>query len=494
MNFSPFKPTLYLVSALFLASCSSSGDGDSPLELAEVDVQTEIDQPPGATTDTTTETDLDSDQISDTDTEPGNPPVVIESAAFGEPGICTTAGINAWVDTQMRDYYIYFDQVPVVDPSDYDTPAALLADLRVQPDVYSSILPQAERTALFDEGETFGFGFSLGRDQQSALRFSNIVSGSPMNQAGILRGDRLLAINGIPELDITDNLFDQIFGELGDPTAVTFTIARGNEALRDVTVTSATYTINTVAEVRTYDINGTKVGYIESSRFLRTSEAEIDRAIETMFEENPSDVILDFRYNGGGFVFVAQKFAAQLVGRNFVGRTFQSTSFNRNYEQFNRTALLEEQDIHLDLSRVIILTTNGTASASEAIANNLRPYIDVVLIGDRTRGKPFASVANPNCDMLLNAMDRITSNDVGETVLGGIPATCEVSDNFLYPQSSPEDALLGGALHYIETSTCPVATAFDQIAEFRASFIRAPIDTYTESPMPNGVFDSIELP
>ena len=91
-------------------------------------------------------------------------------------------------------------------------------------------------------------------------------------------------------------------------------------------------------------------------------------------------------------------------------------------------------------------------------------------------------------------MDRITSNDVGETVLGGIPATCEVSDNFLYPQSSPEDALLGGALHYIETSTCPVATAFDQIAEFRASFIRAPIDTYTESPMPNGVFDSIELP
>lgn len=495
-----FKPILCLISAMFVAGCSSSDGEDSsstPFGPTSVNVQTEVD--------TTTETDptqSPNTPITDADTETVAPSSTNEgffvddgsSLALGEPGICTVEGINAWVDAQMRDYYIYFDQVPVVDPTEYSSAADLLDDLRVEPDVYSSIQSQAERTALFEDGESFGFGFRFNRDQQGALRFVSIVSGSPMEQAGVLRGDRLLALNGVPELDITDNLFEQIFGEFGVPTTVRFTVARGNDAPVDVMVTSGVYTINTVGEVRTYNVNGNKVGYIESSRFLRTSEAEIDRAIETMFEENPSDVILDFRYNGGGFVYIAQKFAAQLVGRSFVGRTFQSTEFNRNYEQFNRTSVLEPQDIHLDLPRVIILTTANTASASEAIANNLSPYIDVVLIGDRTRGKPFASVANPNCDLSLNAMDRITSNDVGETVLGGLEPTCAVTDEFLYPMSSRNDALLGAALHYLETNTCPVAIAFGPLSEFRANFIRAPIDSYQDSLLPTGVFDSIELP
>ena len=494
-----------LFGALLLAGCSSSDDNITATLISPVvDVQTENDGAlvPAADTGDSENTLTDStDAIPSTSTDPTVAQPEIELLddtssviATGEPGICTTEGINAWVDAQMRDYYIYFDQVPVVNPSDYRSPASLLNDLRVPPDAYSSIVPEAARTALFETGESFGFGYRFARDQQGALRFVNIVSGSPMEQSAALRGDRILALNGIPELDITDNLFDQIFGEPGVPTTVTFTLTRGNSEPFDVTVTSDVYAINTVAEVRTYNLNGTKVGYIESSSFLRTSEAEIDRAIETMFEENPSDVILDFRYNGGGFVFVAQKFAAQLVGRSLVGRTFQSTEFNRNYQQFNRTTLLEEQEIHLNLPRVIILTTGGTASAAEAIANNLSPYIDVVLIGNKTRGKPFASVANPNCDFLLNAMDRITSNDVGETVLGGLTPTCPVADEFLHPMSSPNDALLGAALHYLETSTCPTVAAFDSSTEFRANFIRAPIDSYVDTPQLSGVFDSIELP
>jgi len=492
---------LCLASAVLFSGCSSSNDSADLGATNGVGVQTEADSDtdasPGTAPDNANAPATEPDTIIAEPTEvPGDLPVDDSQAALslGEPGICTTEGINAWVDAQMRDYYIYYDQVPIVDPSEYASPAALLSDLRVLPDIYSSILAQGPRTALFDEGESFGFGYRPGRDQQGALRFVNIVGGSPMEQAGVLRGDRLLALNGLPELDITEDLFDQIFGEPGVPTTVTFTLSRGDSEPFDVAVTSAVYTINTVADVRTFNLNGSKVGYIESSSFLRTSEAEIDSAIETMFEENPSDVILDFRYNGGGFVYIAQKFASQLVGRSLVGRTFQTTEFNRNFEQFNSRALLEEQEIHLDLPRVIILTTGGTASASEAIANNLKPYIDVVLIGSTTGGKPFASVANPNCDFLLNAMDRITSNDAGETVLGGIAPTCEVTDEFLHPMSSPDDALLGAALHYLQTSTCPIVATADSGAQFRTNVIRAPIDSYVDTPQLNSLFDSIELP
>ncbi len=471
---------------MLLTGCDISNDtsASGPSENAAVDPQFEE---PGNPNPESGPIDPPIDPIEQPQIEPEivDPPPPM----LGEPNVCTPEGINAWVDAQMRDYYIYFDQVPVVNPSDYATAADLLDDLRVSPDEYSSISPQVERETLFQEGETFGFGFRWRRDQQGALRFSNIVSGSPMSIAGAQRGDRILAINGIPELDLTDNVLDNIFGELGIETTVAFTLARGNEAAQIITATSTTYTINTVGEVSTFDVNGTKVGYIESSIFLRTSEAELDSAMETMLNENPTDVILDFRYNGGGYVYIAQKFSAQLIGNDFAGRTFQNSSFNSRYSQFNNVALLEEQTLTLDLPRVVILTTQNTASASEAIANNLKPYIDVVLIGTNTRGKPFASVSNPNCDLVLNAMDRITSNDAGENVLGGLEPTCRVNDEYLFPKSNPEDALLGAALNYIETNACPPVSSLGVSTEIRANVISAPIDDYREPDFAHRLFN-----
>lgn len=448
-----------LVGVLFLAGCSDGG-GDSPIGIpnlteSNVGVQTTLED------DTAT-------------------------LQLGAPGICTREGMNAWVDAQMRDYYIFADQVPVVDPSEYENTSALLRDLRVSPDTFSTVSPQATRTALFEEGETFGFGFNFRRDQAGALRFTNIVSGSPLSETDAMRGDRVLAINSVPELDISDTLFDEIFGEPGVPTAVNFTLERNGETF-DVNVTSGVYRINTVSEVSSFELNGATVGYIESSIFLRTSEAEIDAAVAQLIEVNPSEIILDFRNNGGGFVFVAQKFAAQLAGSNFTGEVFQNTTFNEDFSRFNRSSFLEAQELNLNLPRIVVLVASGTASAAEAIVNNLRPYLDVVVIGSQTAGKPFASVANPNCDEVLNAMDRITSNNDGETVLGGITPTCQVFDEFFHPMSSPDDALFGAALTYLRTNACPT----DQIAstgvQLRANFINAPIDSYQDSDMPTGV-------
>lgn len=376
----------------------------------------------------------------------------------GAPNVCTTEGFNAWVDAQMRDYYIYADQVPVVNPSSYDNAQTLLNDLRVAPDVFSNLAPQAERAALFDEGETFGFGFNWRTASDGQLRFSNIIGGSPLDLAGAQRGDGVTALNGIPIASITDNVFNELFGESGTPTTLTFTIQRADEPPVDLTVTSATYVINTVGEYGTFNVFGTTVGYIDSSSFLRTSEQEIDTAIEFLADRQATEVILDFRYNGGGYVYIAQKFAAQLLGNAFEGSVFQTTEFNSRYSQFNRQALYEAQELNLNVNRVFVLTTSRTASAAEAIANNLRPYIDVVLVGSRTSGKPFASVSNPNCDQVLNAMDRITYNAAGTSVLGGLTPDCAVIDDFLYPQNSTQDALLSAALFYQQTNVCPAVS------------------------------------
>jgi len=164
----------------------------------------------------------------DTETPPVEvtppPPVVQPPVATGEPGVCTTEGINAWVDVQMRDYYIYYDQVPMVDLAAYEDPDDLVKALRVAPDEYSGIRPLAERNDFFEEGETFGYGFGWSRDQAGALRFQNIVDGSPMDAAGVLRGDRVLGLNGIPETDLTAENVDEIFGDPSLENTVVFSI------------------------------------------------------------------------------------------------------------------------------------------------------------------------------------------------------------------------------------------------------------------------------
>lgn len=498
--------TAGICSLLFLTACGGGSSGDSneadalssdvvPATTTDDATDTADAADAGGVTDTTdADNEADTTDTSDTaleDEQDTDVPELNEDSNAGLPlgaaGICTPEGINAWVDAQMRDYYIFADQVPVVDPSEYDDPRALLADLRVAPDIFSSISETATRTALFEEGETFGFGFRWRRADDGGLRFVNVVSGSPLKAAGAIRGDRVVALNGVPELDITDELFDEIFGEINVPTTVTFSLENAGET-RDIVVTSDTYFINTVPQVNTFELNGATVGYIESSIFLRTSEAEIDAAIAQLVDANPSDVILDFRYNGGGFVFVAQKFAAQLAGTNFTGEVFQNTTFNDTYTRFNSFSELEAQSLNLNLPRIIVLTTGSTASASEAIANNLSPYLDVVMIGSQTAGKPFASVSNRNCDLSLNAMDRITSNDDGETVLGGLTPTCSVADTFQHPMFSPEDALFGAALTYLNTNTCPIPTLAATSLDNRTKPVSAPIDTYKDSAMPTGFF------
>jgi len=391
----------------------------------------------------------------------------------------------------MRDYYIFADQVPIVNPADYPDASALLDDLRVDPDVFSGIGPQAARDNLFEEGEIFGYGLRWRRDAQNDLRFVSISAGSPMDAAGALRGDRVIALNGIAEMTITAETLNEIFGPADDLQPVRFTIATGSEEPRDIVVAPAIYILDTVPNVTTFDVNGNKVGYIESNIFLRTSETQLDAAVRTMMAENPSDVVLDFRYNGGGYVYIAQKLASQILGPDFVGQPFQTMSFNERYSQFNRTSVYEAQELNLSLPRIIILTTNDTASASEAIANSLRPYIDVVMIGSRTRGKPFASVGNPNCELVLNAMDRIASNQVGETVLGGLIPTCAVTDTFQFLKSSPNDALMGAALDYLATGACPQQSAafgFND-SSGRSSTVQAPIDNFAETELPGGMLD-----
>jgi len=194
---------------------------------------------------------------------------------------------------------------------------------------------------------------------------------------------------------------------------------------------------------------------MQVTAFRATTDAEIDNAVAFLADAGISELILDLRYNGGGFTRIARQLASQIAGQAFVGQVYSRRMFNDKYSEFDLDQFIEAEPVTLDLSRLIVLTTSGTASASETLTNGLAPLIDVVVIGDRTVGKPFTSVSQDFCGKRINAMSTLTTNGIGESVIEGIVPTCVVMDDFLAPTDSINDALTGAALNYLQSGSCP---------------------------------------
>lgn len=384
----------------------------------------------------------------------------IRNAEIGATAVtdCSVASINRWVDAEMRDTYIYYNEVPFLNLDEYTDPSMLVRDLRVSPDIYSSVVDQARDEEIISNSSVTRFGFWLQQASDGRQHFASISGNSPMENAGIQRGDELIAINSVAIDEISDDQWREfVVGDLDEELTAVFTVRSGTSAPADFTVTKTTYTESTVPNYGTYEQTSNAVGYMQVTAFRGTTTEEIDTAVQSLAEAGISELILDLRYNGGGFTSVARQLASQIAGTAFVGEVYSRRVFNDKYSDFNRDFFIEPQTLNLDLSRLIVLTTPATASASETLANGLAPLIDVVVIGSRTEGKPFTSVAQDFCGKRINAMSTITTNGVNESVLGGMVPTCEVRDDFLAPTDSTSDALTGAAFNFIQSGACPAA-------------------------------------
>ncbi|NJW54381.1 S41 family peptidase, partial [Salinimicrobium oceani] len=173
---------------------------------------------------------------------------------------------------------------------------------------------------------------------------------------------------------------------------------------KTATLTHSKYTANPVQLVKTIDMDGTKIGYLMYNSFIDDFDDELNSAFAQLKSEGVTELVLDLRYNGGGSVESAVDLASMITGQ-FEGQIFMKEQWNEKYQnyfekndpeslinRFNKTIRTGETINSLNLSRVYILTTNASASASELVINGLAPYIDVVQVGETTTGKFQASV------------------------------------------------------------------------------------------------------
>ena len=375
---------------------------------------------------------------------------------------CELAPMREWVEASLLDYYLFADRVQRVRLTDYGSDSAVLEALRVDPpDRYSYLGDEREYDAYFEEGRTFGFGWRFVRTDADTLLFSHVAPGSPVDRAGVKRGDRLLAIDGVALADflaLPEEERDRRLGLPGTPVTLALTLEGADGARRTVSVRSEEHAVVTVADSDIVEHAGARVGYLHLTGFLETSNAELDASLDAFAAAGVDELVLDLRHNGGGRVDVAAELAGALGGDAVAGETFARFRHNDRYALFDVDIDFGDALAPLDLARVLVLTSADTCSASELVINALTaPFIEVVTIGEATCGKPFGTSPERRCGRVLNALEvRFANAAGGGDYVDGLPADCPVADDPRSVQGRPGDPLYDRALAFVAGRGCDV--------------------------------------
>jgi hypothetical protein len=241
-----------------------------------------------------------------------------------------------------------------------------------------------------------------------------------------------------------------------------------------------------VPVVRTFfSRTGRKVGYVLFNEHSRGAQDKLIAAFSNLQAAHVQDLVLDLRYNSGGFIYIAQTAAALVAGPAVDGQVFESVRYNTQradaaaagtFWYSSRVAYSEGTYPagyalpQLSLPRVYVLTSPLTCSASESIINSLRGIgVQVILVGDRTCGKPYGFHRKDNCGSAYFPIEFQVYNAQGfGDYTTGFPVQCRVAEDPTTPLGSPNaEPLLKAAVNHIDTGACPAGTSTG--VQYRAS-------------------------
>jgi C-terminal processing protease CtpA/Prc len=400
------------------------------------------------------------------------------------PDACTEGARKQFVLDVTRDWYLFDDLLPAaVNVADFADAEALLdhltATARAQgKDRYFSYLttPAAENS-LLDEGQFIGFGLRTRTDPVNRPMILEVFEGSPASDAGIQRGDEILAVDsGSGFVPVSQLLADgtttisDVLGPAEDGLRRGLRLLQGN-ATREVSIVKRTVTIDPVSNVYgTAELPqaGTPgVGYLNLRTYIATADAQLRDAFAGFRARGIRDFIVDLRYNGGGLVSTSQLLNDLLGG----GRATADVQFrmvhNTRQSQRNSTYYFGPTAQSVQPVRIAFLTTGGTASASEININSMMPWVEVAIVGANTLGKPVGQDAFDlsACQDRLRLVTFKTVNADGNGdyyggLAGSVPFACAADDTVADPLGSASEDMVATALGWLNTGACtPMATA-----------------------------------
>ncbi len=401
-----------------------------------------------------------------------------------------------------NDTYLWYDQLPDIDPDNADTAIEYFDRLTVgEPtDRFHFTYGTEEWEQLSQGGVSAGYGAEwalLSTTPPREIVVAYTEPASPATNVLLARGARVLAVDGF-DIDtntqagvdaLNNGLFPAALNE-----AHTFTVLDlGAQNSRQIQMTSTTIVNAMVQNTQVIDTPTGRIGYMTFNFHRAPAESELIDAVDLLNAgQGIDELVLDIRYNGGGFLAIASQLAYMIAGQaNTAGHSFETLQFNDKHAVtdpvtgqpitptpfYNTTLgisnLPPNQPLPvLDLSRVYVLTTDGTCSASEAIMNGLRGAdVEVIQIGSQTCGKPYGFYAQDNCSTTYFTIQFRGVNDknYGDYTSGFRPAAtddgeaqvagCGVADDYTKQLGDPVENLFEVALAHQAGQGCTTPAA-----------------------------------
>lgn len=410
-----------------------------------------------------------------------------------------------WLRSYFDEAYLWREEVPTVDPgaanfssghhytdlSNYFdallTPA--ITESGARRDQFSFMYPTQLWQSVSESATapSHGIEWRMGSPTPPRdLRIAYIEPGSPADVAGLRRGDTLVSIDDVSadasdaaSVDVLNaGLFPEILGATHN-----FILQRGAAQLPALSLTSTNVTTTPVPQSRVLTLSsGARAGYIVFNDHVLPAEGQLVTAISHLRSQNVSELVLDLRYNGGGFLFIASELATMIAGTTqTAGKTFETLLYNARRSAdtevtpfFDTSCFFINNQCSnmqplptLNLKRVYVLAQSGTCSASEALINGLRGVdVEVILIGGTTCGKPYGFTAKDNCGISYFPIEfaGINAKGFGDYADGFTPGHgptpryvpgCSVPDDLDHALGDPQEGMLAAAINHLSTGLCP---------------------------------------
>lgn len=436
------------------------------------------------------------------------PILVFSGCNDSDDGVPLNDEANEFVWQAMNQFYYWQSDVPELDDNiylsgalnqflnNYSGPETLFSELLYEDDRFSWIVSDYDVLDASFQGvsKSFGYEFRLVNPTETDKVYgfvkyvvppSSTQMMVPAYDAGLRRGDIFTAVDGV-ELTL-DNysslLFDQdsytlTLGELSDGEVVT-----GEQT---VNMTSIEMTENPIHLSKVIDQSGIKVGYLVYNQFINndTYHVELNEVFGTFVSEGVTELVLDLRYNPGGSLLTTRVLASMIYGNASNEDILGSIVYNEKLSEilsdsdlnlyfFDQIPNINTQINSLNISRIFIITSGNTASASELIIAGMLPYMEVTLIGTTTVGKNVGSATmydspeeaylskgsdlNPNHKYAIQPIISQLANSTGFTdYIDGFAPDMELDEKDLLgellPLGDPDEQLLNTALTIIDGS------------------------------------------
>ncbi len=370
-----------------------------------------------------------------------------------------------------RDIYLWYTQIPAsFNPRTFADPDAIMKGIRpysIESGVVADRFSFAALKVDWDKvssGVSGDFGISVFFLNSTDLRVKSVERTSPAGIAGIKRGWKITKINGSSNINSADQTsLNNIVNAVFYSTNTAFTFQKPDGSSIDITLNAASYQTHPVMVDSVYTVGGKKIGYMVFNSFLGDQteiSSELNRVFNRFTAFGVNDVVIDLRYNGGGYVALAEKLSNYLAPASATGSLMMKQQYNDKYSQYNVVTNYAKAG-SLNLPRVIFIVSSSTASASELVINNLTPFMDVKLIGrSNTYGKPVGFFAIPVGDWYIFPVSFKTVNKNGESnYFSGFTPNAIVADGLDKDFGDVTEASLASAIKFITTGAYRLSSA-----------------------------------